>query len=1263
MKKFISKILAAGLVLSTCNMPVFAAADYTIEAENYSSTNWKYIGGSMINNNSNASGGKYLTLKMDTDSDTEFYAEYIVNVTTAGYYKLTLNSTPVSRTGWSSPLYISVNGGNKILLSGTRSDSTVVSGTGLYACDSDVIYLNAGENTIKFIVKDKNDDGKYVSSIDNFSLTASSFAIDGVYSDNPFMVFESGKAANIYVKGNGITNSEVSVSYTVKTYNGTSVTSGTAAIPAGEKMGNIALTGLAKGTYTISATYSGKTVSNYFSVVAPKSERTVYDDTAFALDTNMISLYNKYTDSKDFVVNYAKALDLMGISYIRDRISMDSVVTKSGGVVTANTQAHNYIGKAIKEHSNIKISATINDLPSWMVGSDGALDCELIDVYEAFKALGDALGDSVDAIEILNEVDAGGGAGGTDAPNIYAALFKAAAAGINDSKCHAVVISQGASALKAIDYIDVLYKNEVFSISSADNYHFHSNYKAGDTRTYVQFPGISALAEIKAMQKRNAEEKPIWITEAGLLIECASDTELSAAQQYAQAKYVITSAAESIASGADKNFYFVGTEYQEDENTTGIMSKNDTYPSFYAAYAAMAAMTDILGKGEYAGNLNSGDMRAYVFKDGSKQIIVAYSVSGTQTLNISGSYKKFDMFGNLLSGTSGSISLTEEPIFIVSDGTVSGTNTTGAHSIEAVIPGVMKTGDRIVLSQEYSKAASMDARSGSYVIGANNNTVTVTVANLNNEAFSGTIVPDTDVDWTFQPETQEFSLGAFETGTYTFTINDYANSHEAIVTFKAVADGSYSMVTAAKVKSGSDEYLNSASRYWIDATKYSRKTGAYVTKQYASAVNGSLMELNTTGYDTKLIESTLSYDFSIADRGTYDIWILASDPNVNHMTRWKWRYDNNSYKNYTYGWFGPDEVYTAGGQAMYWYNVGENVNLSAGKHSIDILSDALRGGNYNDYMLQRLDSIVIVPTSDSWWNPDGKTNGANVTAFENRNFASNFNFAQLTENVVLPSSTQTGADVDWTSSDTSVIENDGTIHRGLESKSATLTAKITYGTSSTTVSIPVTVEAIEDLLPIVTLVDEYDNVITEFNRNRDNFVKVSATNPLSETKSAFLHIGGYDSETNELRYFKTTEINIESGKTTTPEKILIDDEDGIGLYKVFTWNSELKPLTGVAMLSTTMIATETRNDAIVTISGNCEKPDEKLTFTVTKEGSENLSSMSKDEVKKTLCYFGETTTDSSGNYNIKFKLEDANGKYKVNIKYSSGNKQSLFMVE
>ena len=1251
------------LLVAASNMQVYAATDYTIEAENYSATNWKYVGGTILNSNSNASGGKYISLKMDTDSDTAFYTEYNVDVAAAGYYKVTLNSTPVTKTGWSSPIYINVNEGNDILLGGTKSDSEAVSGTGMYTCDSDVVYLNAGENTVRIIVKDKNDDGRYVSSIDKISFTASSFKIDGIYSNNPFMVFESGSPADIYVKANGISNTSVQMRYDVTTYDGTDVTSGSLTIPAGEKTGVVSISNLDKGSYIISVGYSGQTVENFFSVVSPKSSRTVYADTPFALDTNMISLYNKYSDSKDYVENYAKALDLMGISYIRDRISMNSAVSKNGDKITANTQANNYIGKAIKKHSDIKISLVINDLPDWMIGKDGkVLECNTVDVYNAFKALGDALGDNVDVIEIMNEVDAGGYVGNSDAPNLYATLFKAAAAGINDSTSDAIVISQGASAAKALDYIDILYKNEVFSWSSADNYHFHDNYETNDSRKYVEFPGVSALADIKAMQQKNGKDKPIWITEAGLLIKCGSDTELSAAQQYAQAKYVITSAAEAIANGVDKNFYFLGTEYQENGYTTGIMTKNDAYPSFYPAYAAMSAMTDILGEAQYLGNINSGDARGYVFKNGTKEVIVAYSVNGAQTLNVSGSYKKYDMFGNQISGTSGNVSLTEEPVFIVSGGTVSGIDKTDAHTIESVVPAILTKGDRIVVSQDYSDTASVGARNGAYYIDSNDNTVTVTVSNLNNEDVSGILVAKSDAGWDFEPETQEFSLGAFESDTYTFVVKNFADVKESIVTFQAICDGTYSSVSAAKVKSGTDDYMKSANRHWINATNYSAKSGAYENKQYSESVNGSIMELYTKDYETPLIESTLSYKFNLASAGTYNIWMLASDSNTNHMTKWKWRYDDKSFSKHTY-WISPDAVYSAGGQSMYWYKVGNNIALSAGEHSIDVMSDALRGGNYNDYMLQRMDSIVIVPTSDSWWSPDGKSNGETVTAFENRNFASNFDFTNVTDDLDLPTKTATGANVSWASSNTDVINNNGKVHRTTVEQSATLTATITYGASSTTVSIPVTVGAVTDLLPTLTFVDENDNIITEFNKNRDNFVKVSATNILDETANAFIYIAGFNDESEQLKSFKTVEISAESGETIHSNKILIPAKDSVTSYKIFTWNGEFKPLLGVAKLETTMLATETEHEAIVTISGNCERENEKLTLTVVKESEEKLSTMSKSEVKKVLCYIGETTTDDNGNYVIRFKLKEANGKYKVNIQYSSGSKQSLFMVE
>ncbi|MBR0365982.1 MAG: hypothetical protein IJH94_04185, partial [Clostridia bacterium] len=720
------------------------------------------------------------------------------------------------------------------------------------------------------------------------------------------------------------------------------------------------------------------------------------------------------------------------------------------------------------------------------------------------------------------------------------------------------------------------------------------------------------------------------------------------------------SAVESIASGADKNFYFLGTEYQENENTTGIMTKNDNYPSFYPAFAAMSAMTELLGSGEYRGNINTGNARGYVFKSGTNDVIVAYSVSGSRTLNISGSYTKYDMFGNTLSGTSGSVTVSEEPVFIVMNGSVSGINPDNAHAPEKITPVVSSVGDHIVIRQDYSDDASTGARNGAYFIGANDNTVTVTVSNLNSEAVSGVLTPDCDSDWTFSPESRNISLDAYESGEYTFTINfDESDVKEALVTFKAVCGNIESSISAAKVKSGSGEYLKNAKRYWIDATKYSAKTGAYTQKQDSSAINGSAMRLLTQNYEQPLVRSTLTYDFSVP-AGTYDVWMLMSDPNVNHMTKWKWRYElPDEYRRYT----GSGTVaYEFGNQhKMYWYRVSSSKSLSKGKHSIVILSDALRGGTYNDYMLQIADSIVIVPTSDTWWDPRNKSNGENVIAFESRNFSSSFSFTNLREDIELPSKTGTGADVVWTSSDSGVIDANGHIQRGTETKSATLTATLTYDSYSTTIDFPVTVAAVSDLTITVTPVDESGNDITKYYRDRNNYVQISAVNPLSEDKSATVYIAGYEKRMNRFVLCDEKEIVAKSGEEVTPEIVLIQDDPSVSYYKIFAWNDKLQPLQDVLMLRTS--SGSEYNDAWITISGNCGNPNETLTLTVAKDTGRSLSSMSKSEVNNNLCYIGEVTSDSDGNYSVRCKLTDAEGKYKINIKHSAGGSNSAILVK
>ena len=99
MKKIVSCAIAAVMLMPAAVMPAYAATEYAVEGESYADTNWWYAGGKRTMSNNNASGGKYLALKMDSSGPDGLYAEYNVTVSAAGYYKLTLTSTPVTRTG------------------------------------------------------------------------------------------------------------------------------------------------------------------------------------------------------------------------------------------------------------------------------------------------------------------------------------------------------------------------------------------------------------------------------------------------------------------------------------------------------------------------------------------------------------------------------------------------------------------------------------------------------------------------------------------------------------------------------------------------------------------------------------------------------------------------------------------------------------------------------------------------------------------------------------------------------------------------------------------------------------------------------------------------------------------------------------------------------------------------------------------------------------------------------------------------------------
>lgn len=88
----------------------------------------------------------------------------------------------------------------------------------------------------------------------------------------------------------------------------------------------------------------------------------------------------------------------------------------------------------------------------------------------------------------------------------------------------------------------------------------------------------------------------------------------------------------------------------------------------------------------------------------------------------------------------------------------------------------------------------------------------------------------------------------------------------------------------------------------------------------------------------------------------------------------------------------------------------------------------------------------------------------------------------VSKNLTLPTTGENGSTITWATSDTSVIEADGTIHPGDEAKTATLTATITKGSVSDTKTFDVTLAA----LPAITVAPIFkNNMVIQRNQSID----------------------------------------------------------------------------------------------------------------------------------------------------------------------------------
>ena len=1265
MKKKFAVILATALTAQLAPALPAGAVDTTgydvyIEAEDQGATlnsNW-----TETETDANASGGKYLALyKNTTPEQGYYYTEYSVSVSTAGVYDLDLASSPILNSSWSSDIYISVNNGMDVKLTGEQF-GVVTSQCNWYHADA--VNLNKGVNSIKFKITAPRSDGYYVAFFDAFGLTKSTSKVRYITSDAPFNVFEQSDEIVMKIQMNNLVTQNTAVAWSAVDVHGASVGGGTVTVQKGNNSASLSLHNLPKGYYEVTA--SGLTTG--LCVVKPLEERTQRADTPFAVDVAYGLIYNRIPY---YASDYARVLALSGVSWIRDRANFKDLATYTNGDFSISNGYLTASGSLVKSYG-IKVSAVAENVPDVLMGAySKAIPDNLGLSYKLWKKIAEKFDGYVDNWEIMNESDLGGLTASYDSPDAYAAYMKAAALGIADANKSSVVtaMTQGASERITSDgeYIRMLMRNGVFDYSAADNTHAHNGVNK-PYEEYYQYPGMSDSEKHVYYQNLLGAVAPIWVTESGIAIASDTPGNFSRQEQMVQAKYAVTSAVESISSGTDKHFFFIGPNYNEGVSEWGMMSKDLVDPYMYASLSAQSAMTDILGEGKYVGKITGvpAGIHAYEFRTEDKTVAVLWSEVAAASVALGETpVAVYDMFGNEKAAT-GTICVTDEPTYAVFSASLGGTEYNRRAMQRAVAP-TFDDAKKVIISQKYSDAERGAARFGGYTIEGDSGTVTVDVTNLTQKTMSGKINAEFERGWSLDIDSQDITLAAGEKKSLTFTFNTRYDIPFDYLSFYGVFNGKKTSVSAAKLNSYNGDMVieaeedasycddvfvkgsgsMAASQVSSDSVivfkPFISKSGMYNIKVFATGDYKIYLNQTEVFASTGAASDWGSIDSIYLDKGNNELKFVAlgtggaasldkliiSEPKGNGLWIEAEDYSeksgyfmqkanadaSNGYvmKNFT---FGIDDPYT-GNKLSYDFTVEE-----AGKYDVWILSTE----SAKDYVTKwkfGLDSGCAYPSStvrkiksdyaegnvNMYWHRV-KSNTTlsrgihNLTILSDEERASGDYMLHAVDAIVI---SETGS---WMP--TGIVAEDRESYRSLHPDSVNVTFSDSRG------------EPVEKV-------------------TGDTDISVKINNTLDRNISMKVYCATYNAFTGKLMDVTNQSVDISQGGTDMVNlKITPADNDLTPYtYKVFSWEGDMVPY---ATSSTINSEWDTINKPVklnnrLYISGNIGRAGEHVSVMVLKPTGVSYEEMDALELFEAIEYVDEVKADFDGDFLIKINTD------------------------
>ena len=306
---------------------------------------------------------------------------------------------------------------------------------------------------------------------------------------------------------------------------------------------------------------------------------------------------------------------------------------------------------------------TIENSPAWArANGNRSFPTNLAAAYDFARQAGSVMGRDVKAWEVWNEEDIAHFA--KDPPDQYASFLKAMALGFKHAAQPPLVnLGPFARHPDVGGYADVLLANDVAPY--VDAYGFHT-YHPHEGQLFDR-----VLATHRAVATRlGFGDKPLWLTETGRVYARRTGNDISEAPD-GQVNYVVRAYVTALAKNIGPVFGFIMRPHFEPAVQFGLV---DSTLCPFPVYAALAVMTNQLGRAEYLGPVSLAKGEAHLFRNGSATTVVVFSATKgvLQLPPVAQDARAFDVMGQPIgletNGGNTSAAMRGFPIYIRNSG-------------------------------------------------------------------------------------------------------------------------------------------------------------------------------------------------------------------------------------------------------------------------------------------------------------------------------------------------------------------------------------------------------------------------------------------------------------------------------------------------------------------------------------------------------------------------------------------------------------------